>query len=246
MRLGVIMTTNFHISPKTNAPARCVAQNGCPIGGEHFADKESANVYAEKQLAEQHSVISSLKKSPRSEPKVDETPLQKRRREQKELYEASVVESKARLDEATSLLESIPEPRVDRTRRERLRREIEEFPDSPIARAKARIDEAAALINRGSSDMTKGEIRLDEHPGDRYRREEKAFDEAHVARTKAALDEVTALIEARTNSEKAEKIKDSLKASRSTGDTVVSYAQVVDNFKKVMGSMGSIFKRSRA
>ena len=58
--------TRFHISAKTNAPARCSAKEGnCPLGGgdaPHFDTKEAAQAYTEKVNAQKFGTVPSKKK----------------------------------------------------------------------------------------------------------------------------------------------------------------------------------------
>lgn len=63
------MANRYHISPRTGLPNICRAQSSssCPLGGddEHFDDKPSAKVYAEKKLSEEHG-LAALRKTDKS------------------------------------------------------------------------------------------------------------------------------------------------------------------------------------
>jgi hypothetical protein len=57
----------FHISDKDGQPRPCKAASPatCPVGGEHFADKEKAQGAADEKLASEYSVTNTLSKKPK-------------------------------------------------------------------------------------------------------------------------------------------------------------------------------------
>lgn len=50
------MANKYHISKTTHRPNICVAKGACPIGGEHFDNKDDARAYIEKELTETHGI----------------------------------------------------------------------------------------------------------------------------------------------------------------------------------------------
>lgn len=55
-------TLSFHISPKDGQPRACRAATpeSCPVGGEHFLDKDKAQTFAETKLASEYGTTESV------------------------------------------------------------------------------------------------------------------------------------------------------------------------------------------
>lgn len=57
------MANKYHISKTTHRPNICVAKGACPIGGEHFDNKDDARAYIEKKNEKEFGNFSTHSKS---------------------------------------------------------------------------------------------------------------------------------------------------------------------------------------